>query len=163
VVSKSAAETAPASKLLVHVVGEVAKPGVVELPAGSRVTEAIDAAGGVTPKAELGALNLARVLTDGEQLVVPNTDQAAAGVQTSQTPSPGGASGAESATAGALVNLNTADAAQLEALPRIGPALAQRIVEWREANGPFVNVDQLMEVSGVGTKIFEGLKSEVTV
>ncbi|PRI12292.1 hypothetical protein B4915_04180 [Leucobacter massiliensis] len=155
-------------ELLVHVVGEVSLPGVVELPAGSRVADAIEAAGGASDAAVLSAVNLARVLVDGEQLLVPNAEQIAAGAGAAG--GAGAAAGAPSAVgsaaggvAGGLVDLNAADAATLETLPRVGPALAQRIIDWREANGGFASVEQLMEVSGIGAKTFEGLAGQVTV
>lgn len=158
---------APPGSAFVHVVGEVAEPGVVELPPGARVRDALDAAGGPTPRAVLAGVNLARVVLDGEQIVVPDTEKAEVAA------APGGAdtaesrgraeSGANGASPGALVNVNTADAAALETLPRVGPALAQRILDWREANGAFASVDQLGEVSGIGEKTLEGFRDRVTV
>ncbi|QIM18556.1 ComEA family DNA-binding protein [Leucobacter coleopterorum] len=153
----------PNDKIFVHIVGEVANPGVVELTAGTRVAEAIKAAGGATSLASLEAVNLARSVTDGEQLLVPNAEQAAAGLSASQPLEISGSVGESHGSVSPLVNINTADAALLETLPRIGPALAQRILDWRQANGSFTSVDELMEVSGVGTKTFEGLRERVTV
>lgn len=151
----------------VHVVGEVKSPGVFTLPTGSRVADALEAAGGAGPKAELAGVNLARQVVDGEQVLVPNAKQlkaggggAAAGTPAPVAPSGGG--GAPGA-AGAPVNLNTADQAALETLPRVGPALATRIIEWRDANGAFSSVDQLLEVTGIGEKTFAGLRDQVTV
>ena len=151
----------------VHVVGEVAEPGVVELPAGARVRDALDAAGGPTKRAVLAGVNLARVVVDGEQITVPDTAEAEmsaapGGGDTAESGGSGG-SGANGASPGALVNLNTADAAALETLPRVGPALAQRIIDWRAANGAFTSVDQLLEVSGIGEKTLEGFRDQVTV
>ncbi|QIK64653.1 ComEA family DNA-binding protein [Leucobacter viscericola] len=157
-----ASQPTPA-KIFVHVVGEVAKPGLVELAPGTRVAEAVTAAGGATPAAVLDAVNLARVTSDGEQIVVPNAEQVAAGIQTSPSAVQSTSEGASQGPSGSLVNLNTADAALLETLPRIGPSLAQRILDWRQANGAFATIDQLMEVSGVGAKTFEGLRERVTV
>ncbi|QIM17424.1 ComEA family DNA-binding protein [Leucobacter insecticola] len=148
--------------VFVHVVGEVLNPGVVELNAGARASEAIEAAGGATPEAALAGVNLARVVVDGEQLLVPDAEQAAA-QRASAAVEGGGVTSGGSATQGGLVNLNSADAAQLETLPRIGPALAQRIVDWRQTNGAFSSVEQLLEVSGVGAKILENLRDRVTV
>lgn len=152
------------AKLYVHVVGEVVAPGVYALDARSRVLAAIEAAGGPTEHAVLSALNLARQLTDGEQIAVPDAEAA------SSLPVPGGSGanaspagpGVETATGG-LVNLNTADHLTLETLPRVGPSLAQRIIEWREANGGFESSEQLKGVSGIGPKIFEQLRPLVTV
>lgn len=152
------------AKLYVHVVGEVVAPGVYALDAGSRVLAAIEAASGPTEQAVLSALNLARPLTDGEQIAVPNAEAA------SSLPTPGGSganagpagSGDETARSG-LVNLNTADHLALETLPRVGPSLAQRIIEWREANGGFESSEQLKGISGIGPKTFEQLQPLVTV
>mgnify|MGYP000953384946 FL=1 len=161
------AGTEASAPLYVHVVGEVAKPGVYELEANSRVLAAIEAAGGATETAVLSALNLARPLNDGEQVLVPNADTAASldatGAPGQGGAASGGANTGVSATSNGLVNLNTADLAALETLPRVGPALAQRILDWREANGDFDSPDQLLGVSGIGVKIFEQLQSLVTV
>ncbi|MBL5975409.1 MAG: ComEA family DNA-binding protein [Candidatus Leucobacter sulfamidivorax] len=148
-------EASPAPVLLVHVVGEVRSPGVVELEGGARVRDAIEAAGGATELAVLAGVNLARLLTDGEQIVVPNAETAEAAAA--------GAPGAGVAGAPGPVSLNAADAAALETLPGVGPALAQRILAWRAANGAFSSVEQLLEISGIGQKTFEGLRESVTL
>ncbi|MEV1130608.1 ComEA family DNA-binding protein [Agromyces sp. NPDC049794] len=137
--------TAP---LLVHVLGAVAKPGLVELRAGARVVDAVAAAGGFTAQADPAGVNLARPVVDGEQLVV---------LAIGEVPAPAGAVGGGAPAGDGLVHLNTADVAELDTLPRIGPALAQRIIDWREANGPFASVDQLLEVAGIGDAVFSGL------
>lgn len=132
--------------VVVHVVGAVVRPGVVRLPSGARVADAVGAAGGATPTAELAGVNLARVVTDGEQLVVPEAGQVA----------PPAAAG----TAGdGLVDLNTADAAALEELPGVGPVLAGRIVEHR----PFTSVDELDDVPGIGPALMADLRPRVRV
>lgn len=136
--------------VLVHVVGEVLAPGIVEVVAGARISDAIEAAGGATSEAELSAVNLARVVVDGEQVRVPDSEELEAAQQAVTE-------------AGALINLNTADVAALETLPRVGPALAQRIIDWRSANGSFSSVEQLLEVSGIGEKTLEGFRDRVTV
>ena len=139
--------------LLVHVLGAVARPGLVELAAGARVVDAVAAAGGFTPEADPAGVNLARPVVDGEQLVV---------FAVGQVPAPAPAFGAGTGASGdGVVHLNTADVAALDTLPRIGPALAQRIIDWREANGPFTSVDQLSEVTGIGDAIFAGLVDRV--
>lgn len=144
--------TAP---LLVHVLGAVVRPGLVELAAGARVVDAVAAAGGFTAEADPAGVNLARPVVDGEQLVV---------LAIGQVPPPaagGGAPGGGAAAADEVVHLNTADVAALDTLPRIGPALAQRIIDWREANGPFTSIDQLLEVAGIGDAVFSGLVDRV--
>lgn len=148
-----------AGTVFVHVVGEVGSPGVVELEAGARVGDAVAAAGGATERAVLEGVNLARVVADGEQIVVPDAEAAAQG-------SAGGAGGASDGSGGGTggaIDLNTADAAELETLPRVGPALAQRIVEWRQRNGRFSSVDQLLDVSGIGQKTLDGFRDRVRV
>ena len=154
-------------EIVVHVTGQVQTPGLVYLADPSRVVEAIEAAGGPTQGADLGALNLARLLADGEQLYVPapgETPPVTAGGTGSPAGSGGGAGGVGGVGGGAgLVNLNTADATALETLPGIGPALAQRITEYRQQHGSFKTVDQLDEVSGIGPALLEKLRSKVTV
>jgi competence protein ComEA len=140
------------AQVVVHVVGQVKHPGVVTLPLGSRVGDAVEAVGGVTKKGADDSVNLARVLADGEQVIVGFAAQAVAGVL-----------GIAPTVAGALVSLNTADAAALELLPGVGPVLAQRIVQWRTTNGPFRSVDELGEVSGIGDAIMSQLRPLVTV
>lgn len=149
------AEETAGETLIVHVVGEVGEPGVVELPAGARVRDAIDAAGGATEAAALAGVNLARRVSDGEQIVVPDAASVAVGA-----PDGGGAGPAPD---DGLVDLNAADAATLETLPRVGPALAQRIIDWRETNGGFASVDQLLDVSGIGQKTLDGFRDRVRV
>lgn len=144
--------------VFVHVVGEVRSSGVVELPAGARVEAAIAAAGGATEAAELSAVNLARTVVDGEQIRVPDALTAAS---LAAAAPPGGTGGAGAGAFGGPLNLNTADAAALETLTGVGPALAGRIVAWREANGRFESVDQLLEVSGIGAKKLDGLRASV--
>jgi competence protein ComEA len=135
--------------IFVHVLGAVERPGLYELADGSRAVDAVAAAGGFTDVADQSGINLARFVTDGEQLRVPAVGEA-----------PPAQSGT---TAGGLVNLNTADAATLETLPRVGPALAGRIIDWREANGGFGSVEDLRHVTGIGDKTFADLKDLVTV
>lgn len=145
----------------VHVVGEVRRPGVVTLPAGSRVSTALDEAGGETGEADLTGVNLARPLVDGEQVHVPRpgeTPPAAAA-----PPGAPAAPGAPAGEAGAPVNLNTADLTTLESLPGVGPVLAQRILDWRTEHGRFTAVEELGEVSGIGDKIYAQLEPKVAV
>jgi competence protein ComEA len=150
----------PATVLLVHVLGAVAVPGLVELHPGSRVVDAIAAAGGLTADANAAGVNLARPVSDGEQLTVPREGEAIVPQERSGGASEGGGS---AGTTDSLVSLNRASVAELQTLPRIGPALAQRIIDWREANGPFVVAADLMKVGGIGQKLFDGLKDLVTL
>ena len=154
--------------VVVHVTGAVSRPGVVTLPPGSRVTDAINAVGGASAEADTQQLNLARVLSDGEQIRVPRIGE----VLPDPAPQPGGATapGARTAPgksgdggASGTVNINTASASELEKLPGIGPALAQRIVEYRDSHGPFANVDALTDVPGIGKAKLEGLREQATV
>ncbi|GAA4079394.1 ComEA family DNA-binding protein [Actinomadura miaoliensis] len=166
-VAGSSAPAAPAptaaggqgAPVMVHVYGKVRRPGVVTLPGGSRVADAIKAAGGVRPGAGTGALNLARKVVDGEQIAVGVRAPSAA-----PTPAatPGGAAGA-SAVGGAQLDLNTASVDQLDQLPGVGPVLAQRIVDYRTQHGAFRSVEQLQEVSGIGERRFADLKRLVRV
>jgi competence protein ComEA len=144
--------------LLVHVLGAVARPGIVELAKGARVVDAIAAAGGLASDADPSGVNLARVVADGEQLIVPVVGQVAApAAGAGGATGAGAAGGAGGGPADGLVHLNTATVADLDTLPRIGPALAQRIIDWREANGSFTSVEQLREVAGIGEATFAGL------
>ncbi|RPF28798.1 competence protein ComEA [Georgenia muralis] len=159
--------TTTGAPLVVHVAGAVARPGVVELPSGSRVGEAVEAAGGASPDAELAAVNLARPLVDGEQVFVPVQGQGVPGSQAGPVPGlssgTGAAAGAGAPAPPSPIDLNTATAADLDALPGIGPALAERILQWREANGAFGSVDDLDAVSGIGPTTMERLRGLVTV
>jgi competence protein ComEA len=136
----TAAAPAQVDTVVVHVVGKVAEPGVVELPAGSRVQDAVEAAGGAVKDKALESVNLARVLVDGEQIDV-------------------GATTTESGST--RISLNSSDAGQLQELPGVGPVIAERIVEWRTANGPFRSVEELSEVSGIGPAMVERIRDEV--
>lgn len=142
--------------LFVHVLGAVARPGLYQLHPGARVVDAVGAAGGLTADAEPAGVNLARPVADGEQLVVPRIGEA--------PPAPPGAPAAGAQPArGGKVNLNTASQQELETLPRVGPALAQRILAWRGQNGRFATVDDLKNVTGIGQKTFEQLRDLVAV
>ncbi len=150
--------------VLVHVVGQVNAPGVVEIPTGSRVVDAIAAAGGATAEADTAAVNLARQAVDGEQVYVPAPGEVAPVPGAGPAPAGGPGGGDTSGTPGAAsVNLNSAGSEELQTLPGVGPALAQRILDWRESNGTFGSIDQLQDVSGIGPVVFEGLRALVTV
>lgn len=151
---------AAAGVVVVHVAGEVGRPGVVEVPSGSRLEDAIEAAGGATGEADLAAVNLARPVVDGEQVYVPSTaDERAPASWGGGTTGAGGSDGAGSG----LVDLNAADVGALDALPGIGPVLAQRILDWRTEHGRFTSVDELGEVAGIGPTVLERLRPLVVV
>lgn len=150
---------APATVLYVHVLGAVVHPGLYTLADGSRVVDAIGAAGGMTDDAEQSGVNLARPLSDGEQLVVPRVGDPVPAPVTGGAHGGGGAGG----VTGGKVNLNTGTEEELDTLPRVGPAMAAKIIAWRTENGRFTSIDDLMNVSGIGQKTFDGLKDQVTV
>jgi competence protein ComEA len=162
-IAASAVPSPPApDRVVVHVSGAVASPGVQTLPGDARVNDAVQAAGGPASSARTDQLNLARPLRDGEQIHVPSASEVAASVAGGA--SGGGTSGTGGAPGGAgLVNLNRATAAELEELPGIGPVLAERVLAFREANGGFRGVEDLQQVSGIGEKTFAALKDLVTV
>lgn len=137
----------PDAVVIVHVVGAVQHPGVIELPENSRVLDALELAGGATKEADLTGINLARIVFDGEQIVVPLPGE---------MPPPGSAG-----TVDAPVSLSRADQPTLETLPRVGPATAERIIAWREKNGPFLSVDDLLAVPGIGPATLEGIRDRV--
>lgn len=147
-----------ASEVVVDVAGKVRRPGIVVLPPGSRVADALERAGGPRPGVSLTSLNLARVLVDGEQILVGI--QPAPGVAASAATAPGST---PSGSAGELVNLNTADATQLEELPEVGPVTAEAIIAWRTENGGFTAVEELLEVDGIGEKTLATIAPHVTV
>lgn len=143
-----------AREVVIDVAGKVRRPGVATLPPGSRVVDAIRHAGGARRGVDLSSLNLARLLVDGEQILVgvPAAPGAAAGAVSSSAPGPG-----------ALVNLNTATPDQLDGLPGVGPVTAGKIVDWRTEHGSFTSVDELLDVDGIGTKTLEELAPHVTL
>ena len=157
---------APAT-VVVDVAGAVAAPAVVELPQDARVQDAIEAVGGLAPDADAGGVNRAARLTDGQQIYIPHVGEAAAGAATA--PASGASAGAgssglaDTSPGGGLVNINTADAAALDALPGVGPSTAQAIIEDREANGSFDSPEDLMRVTGIGEKKFEKLRASICV
>ena len=140
--------------LYVHVLGEVAEPGLYILDPDARLVDALAAAGGALDTADLQAVNLARPVSDGEQIVVPAQGTG---------PAADGGAGASAVGADGRVDLNAATQADLETLPRIGPALAQRILDWREQNGRFRAVEDLLAVPGIGDKLLAGLREKVRV
>ena len=141
-----------------QVAGEVARPGVYRVPAGARVNEAVQRAGGLTRRADQAGVNLVARVQDGQQVIVPR--RGAAGTATASAGSGGG--GAGGGSSGGPVSLSSATVAQLDGLDGIGPTLAQRIVDYRQTHGGFRSVDQLRDVSGIGDKRFEALRKAVT-
>lgn len=139
--------TVPGSEtsLTVHVAGEVNVPGVYSLPVGSRVLDAINAAGGATERGDLHRLNLADILTDGKKIYLPSLIT----IQDNQCGE-------------TLVNINTANAKELESLPGIGPSRAQKIIDYRDKNGPFSSIEEITKVDTIGPKIFEAIQELIT-
>lgn len=143
--------------LVVDVAGKVRRPGIVELAAGSRVVDAIRAAGGARPWVDLSSLNLARLLTDGEQILVGLPQLSAI------TPTTPGSTSSAGAVPAAPINLNTATQQQLEELPGVGPVTALAILAWRSEQGAFTSVDELLEVSGIGDATLADIRPFVSV
>jgi competence protein ComEA len=144
------------ARIYVHVVGAIRRPGLMRLPTGSRVADALQRAGGPGPRAELATLNLAARLVDGQQIVVPaagSAASAAAGAPAAGAPATG-APGADAPSGGAAtgVHLSTATVEQLDGVDGIGPTLAQRIIEYRDAHGGFRSLAELAQVEGIGEK-----------
>jgi competence protein ComEA len=148
--------------LVVYVSGRVRHPGVVSLATGSRVQDALRAAGGVLPRSDLTSINLAEPLADGEQILVTKVGAGSSVSSGSPGAGSGGVSGSR-ASAGAVVDINTGDVTVLDSLPGVGPVLAQRIVDWRTAHGRFTSVDELDEVSGIGDKLMAEIRPHVRV
>lgn len=150
-----------ASEVYVDVDGAVVTPGVYRLREGARVAQAIDAAGGLTPEADVAGLNRASKVVDGQKIYVPHVGE-------QQTVDVVAGSGPGEASAGAsvasdLVNINTANASELQTLSGIGPSMAQSIIDERTQNGPFTSIDDLMRVSGIGEKKFAKIKDCICV
>ncbi len=170
--------------VFVHLTGAVASPGVREVPQGSRLFQVLELAGGATPEADLAAVNLAAVVVDGGQVHVPRKGEAvppgspgspagSGGPATGGRTPGGGTGGAGTGGTGSggsgtgmpegMVNLNTADAPALETLPRVGPVLAERIIEWRTEHGPFARAEDLDAVPGIGPAMLEAMLPLVVV
>ena len=159
-------DVAPAKEevfIIVDIQGAVNSPGVFSLPEGSRVNDAVLSAGGLTSNAYTRDVNLAAKLTDGDKVYIPEENEEIqapaqmAGIVTNSLPGSSGSSG------GGLVNINTATSEQLQTLSGVGPVTAQKIIEYREKNGGFKRIEDLMKVSGIGTKTFENLKDLITI
>ncbi len=157
----SQSSTAP-KPIQVHVLGAVQAPGVVSVPSGARVAQAIEAAGGLRPEADPAELNLAAVVADGAQIIIGTTAQPRGEIRV-DAGSSGGSIAGPAAGGAPTLNLNTATVQQLESLPGIGPVTAARIIAWREANGGFTRVEELQEVDGIGPKTYASLAPLVHV
>ncbi|MEU6764606.1 ComEA family DNA-binding protein [Streptomyces sp. NPDC046853] len=157
----SGASGAGGGEVVVDVSGKVRSPGMLRLPAGSRVADALKAAGGVRPGADTAGLNRARLLVDGEQVAVGEPAAASAAPAVPAAPGAGAAAGPPGASPAAQVGLNTATAEQLDELPGVGPVLAQHIIDYRTEHGGFRSVDELREVNGIGDKRYADLQNLV--
>jgi competence protein ComEA len=151
--------------IAVHVIGAVPRPGLYEFAEGARVQDAIDASGGLLASADISGINLAALLEDGQQLSIPyKSGQEPQQEDDDSLVLPGAtATKSPSESNQDLININTATAAELDVLPGIGPTIAQRIVDYREENGPFDAIEDIMKVSGVGPSTFDQIKDLITV
>lgn len=152
-----------APAVLVHVIGAVHRPGLVELAAGSRVADAIAAAGGLTASADPAELNLAEVVVDGSQVAIGTKAKPRGEVRAPGATGSGSANGSSAANGSAPLSLNTATLAQLDTLPGVGPVTAQKILDWRTKHGRFSAVTELQEVDGIGPKTYAEIAPHVTV
>lgn len=148
-------ETVP-DRIFVDIGGEVVHPMLAELEDGSRVEDAIEAAGGLTEDADLSSINRAAFINDGDKIYIPSSDDAAVPLLSD----PGGAAAAQ--TAGGKVNINTADSQELQTLTGIGPVTADKIIEYRQTNGRFTTIEDIKKVSGIGEKTFEKFRESIT-
>ena len=154
----------PGKEIYVHVAGCVKNAGVYRVADGSRIDDAVKAAGGFSKSADETAVNLAEVVTDGQQVIVPKKSKGATSSSMQQPSSPGQSATSESPGAtGGLVNINTATSEQLQSLSGIGEAKAKKIIDYREQSGPFSSVDDLTNVSGIGEKTLESIRSSICV
>jgi competence protein ComEA len=153
-------KTSTAAFIKIHVAGAVNQPGLYEMTAGDRIADALAAAGGTQPEADLAGINLAAKLADGQQVLVPRTGETAAAGSAGAVAA---ASPGSDATFSGPMNLNSATVQQLENLEGVGPKTAQKIIDYREANGGFKTVEELMEVPGIGPSKFEQIKDQVCV
>lgn len=150
-------QSTDAGQVVVHVTGAVKSPQVVELAEGARVLEAVEAAGGLTDDAAAAGVNLAALAEDGSHLWIPTEEE----LEEGQAP-PAAVAGAPGDQGGGPINVNTADASALEELTGIGPALAERIITYRESNGPFASLEDIGQVSGIGPTVLENIADDVT-
>ena len=156
--------------IVIHITGEVKKEGVIYLEKGARIVDAIKEAGGETKNADLSQVNLAYELQDGQKIYIPNKNEKISqyiiGINGETIDSNGTNTGNESASSskeGAKVNINTATQNELDGLPGIGPALAQRIIDFREENGNFKSIEDIQNVKGIGNSKFDEIKDKIVV
>ena len=157
----ASASSSSRPRIVVHVLGEVRRPGLVRLPERSRVQDAIDAAGGLRDTAAPGDLNLAQILVDGQQIVIGSRARPGGRVRDSGAARPGPEAGGAATTS--QIDLNAATAAQLESLPGVGPVTAERILAWRTEHERFRRVEELQEVDGIGPKTYAEIAPHVRV
>lgn len=157
----AAAPAAGEGVVYVDVDGAVKEPQLVELPSGSRVEDAIQAAGGLTKKADLTNVNRAQILSDGEKIYIPVKGEAAASAEASGGGS--GTAGSNGASSDGKININTADANTLEQIYGVGPVTARKIIDYREQHGSFQSIEELKNISGIGEKTFEKMQDYVTI
>ena len=161
---QSVGQVQSALQIVVHVAGEVRNPGVYELPPGSRIIDAVNAAGGITARADVEVINLATPLIDSSQVYVPA--KGSVRQQSFARPQPGmnvGASTDSQQASSGLVNINRATAAELEKLPGVGPSTAQAIIDYRNSHGPFASPEDLLNVKGIGPSKFAAMQPLVGV
>ncbi len=163
--AESGTDETAVKHIFVHVVGSVQAPGMVELEAGQRVSDAVQAAGGFSPEADQLSVNLARQVEDGEQIVVGSVQEGTASSGSAQSSSSSFEQGGKSGTSAASgkVNINTATVEQLTTLKGVGEATAQKIIDYRQQNGSFKKIEDLKNVSGIGDKRYAALKDSITV
>lgn len=158
------ARPAATQDIVVDVEGAVANPGLQTLPSGSRIGDAVDAAGGMREDAATGTVNLAKVVSDGDQIVILTKEEEAQSRTASQSDarSDAGSGDAQAGSSG-KININTADATELQQLSGVGPSLSERIVEYRQANGKFKSIEDLQNVSGIGKTRFANIKDKICI
>ena len=150
--------------IAVHVIGAVPRPGLYEFPEGTRIQDAIDAAGGLLAEADSASLNLAALLEDGQQLNIPYALGSEPVLNATTLELPSSATSTPAANPNIdLIDINTATLEEFDSLPGIGPTTAQKIVDYRDANGPFAAIEDIMNVSGIGPSTFEDIKDLITV
>lgn len=174
ITASGASAVEPVASAYVHVIGAVLEPGVLEVPAGSRVSDVVEAAGGLSRDADVSRINLARVVVDAERIWIPVEGEELPTEVSAPPPTlgsaPDAAEGGTAAngtaagdTAPVQIDLNTADSATLQTLPGVGPVTAESILTWRIENGQFTTIDELLEVSGIGPRTLEKLRPQVIV